>query len=656
MKNKNINILLEKVLSNEEMCQKFAEMDSLEDIYDFCVSIQDGYSKEEFAEYFDELLSMLPEEYYAKVSSATKLSDDEIENVAGGTKGDVKRFIAASLAALTTMSIPMNSVFAANTQDESTQIIEQIEKNSDKESQGTLAGMKAKLGFAKDFVARNKRKITLGAILLFAIILGIYNKDEIKKKWDNLDWVKDRNFIKETEDKIKEKKTEIKKAIVDKKSKMKLENELKKLESDLKTYKNMGSSHWYDSIPGLGKAIAEAGVAVGGVKTIWDVFSKGLGVIGGLSQNISRVEHANWAIKNIMSELEYKAQLMSEKMSKEEYNKETGEKILELGLQTVKGQENAKNEVRKFFHKVTMEKARLKSTGEKDSHAYITVFNGASGTGKSFTAGHLARAISNVEPYVMSASEVDVNNSKSSIVGQLFGDNTSSGYYGYGNSGGQEQRKSFVRYLQDHPNDGVVIMNEYDKMCLRDAKDHPLDETMRTLMDEGVIRVNGQTIDCSGLVFILTTNESDGSLKGEVKVDPITGKLVDPTQDDNTGSRTIVKHDKSFLNRLHIISFDNLSAKDYTDIAKDKFAPTIEFLRTDEGGNLDVKIDDESYNKIGKYAEIINEGARTVDKILGGLFMAISEKVYSLKESGQEYKGKTFELIYDDVNNTFTVK
>ena len=253
----------------------------------------------------------------------------------------------------------------------------------------------------------------------------------------------------------------------------------------------------------------------------------------------------------------------------------------------------------------------------------------------------------------MSASEVDVNSSKSSIVGQLFGDN--GGYY-YGYGGQQQERKNFVKYIEDHPNDGVVIINEYDKMCVRDSKDHPLDEVMRTFIDEGKATINGKIIDCSGIVFILTTNESDGSLQGKVYVDPVTGKLVDPTVElDSTGSRTIVKHDKSFLNRLTIVSFDNLSAQEYSQIARDKFAPTIDFLKTDEGGNIDLVISDESYNKMAKYTEHINEGARTIDKILGGLFTAVVEKVSELQDKGEEYLGRKLEAVYDDQKNEFII-
>ena len=682
-KNQNVDILIGKIISNEKLIHEFSKLDSLDQIYDFCQTIHSGYTKEEFALYINELLSSFIKESSIDISSIEGIKDDDIETISGGAKLDIKRVMAAGLASLIfTSASGINGVRAADTNKVNNVAIVQQEKQ---EESGTFSriwsGVKAKLSSLKNMIARNKGKLTVGALILAIIGAGIWKKDTIKQKWNNIDWVVDRNCRQRTKDILND-RIRMNKGVIDDltnryngaheekgddakvltKSEISqhlttLSEENRTIEANIQKLDSDSRVHWYSGIPVLAQFIATGGLAVTGAKTIWDLMYKGLGGIGSISKVISDFNNARYSINSIAQDVQYQIDLASEKSSKQEFDRKKAGERLEAGLATVRGQERAKKGVRGFFNSVTMERERLKALEKKDSHAHVVVFNGASGTGKSFTAGHLASAISNASPYVMSASEVDVNSSKSSIVGQLFGD--SYGAYGggyYGGYGGQQERKNFVKYIEDHPNDGVVIINEYDKMCVRDSKDHPLDEVMRTFIDEGKATINGKIIDCSGIVFILTTNESDGSLQGKVYVDPVTGKLVDPTAElDSTGSRTIVKHDKSFLNRLTIVSFDNLSAQEYSQIARDKFAPTIDFLKTDEGGNIDLVINDESYDRIAKYTERINEGARTIDKILGELFTAIVEKISEIQDKGDEYLGKKLEAVYDDQNNEFVI-
>ncbi len=702
--NRNVDILVGKIISSEKLIQEFSKLDSLDQAYDFCQTIHDGYTKEEFALFIDKILSSFIKESSMDISLIKGIKDADIESVSGGAKVNIQRVVAASLASLFFISIPkFNDAHAVDTNNiDDTAIVQQ---HQEQEESGTFSRIwsrvKAKLSSLKDIIVRNKGKVTIGALILAAIGVCIYKRKDIKNLWDK--WNNNNNLrqslMNYDEQKLFENSRFIDEAILclneecltvddlqnkgffhryasyategkeyasdddanrqnDLLNKDNIRNFIGNLcrqncELGLKI-EELGGGHWYSSIPTLANMVFVGGGIVAGAKTIWDFMYKGVGLVSLFSKAITDFNNAQFALERMAEQAQYQIDLANEKSNKREFNrKEAGEK-LEAGLAIVRGQERAKKGVRGFFNSVTMEKERLKATGQKDSHAHVVVFNGASGTGKSFTAGHLASAISTASPYVMSASEVDVNSSKSSIVGQLFGDSYGKygGYYGYG---GQQEQKNFVKYIEDHPNDGVVIINEYDKMCVGDSKDHPLDEVMRTFIDEGKATINGQTIDCSGVVFILTTNESDGSLQGKVYADS-NGKLVDPTVElDTTGSRTIVKHDKSFLNRLTIVSFDNLSAQEYGQIARDKFAPTIDFLKTDVGGNIDLVISDESYDRIAKYTERINEGARTIDKVLGGLFTAVVEKVSEMQDKGEEYLGKKLEAVYDDQNNEFVI-
>mgnify|MGYP001073329965 CR=1 FL=1 len=657
-KNQNVDILVGKIISSEKLIQEFSKLDSLDQTYNFCQTIHDGYTKEEFALFIDEILSSFIKESSMDISLIKGIKDADIESVSGGAKVDIKRVVAASLASLSFISIPkFNNTHAVGPNNVDNVAI--VQQHQEQEESGTFSriwsGVKAKLSSLKDIIVRNKGKVTIGALILAAISVCVYKRNDIADGWNNLEFVRHRRFEQNI---LRQNQADLQAIHAHINNGQPLpQNILDRMNAQHTTIEQeearlRSSNSIWQSIPGL----AQLAMVGTGVKTIWDVFNKGMGSVGALSKSISDFNNARYSINSIAQDVQYQIDLASEKSNKQEFDrKEAGER-LEAGLATVRGQERAKKGVRGFFNSVTMEKERLKFIDKKDSHAHAIVFNGASGTGKSFTADHLASAISNATPYVMSSSEVDVNSSKSSIVGQLFGDNGNGygGYYGYG--GAQQEKKNFVKYIEDHPNDGVVIINEYDKMCLRDSNDHPLDETMRAFLDEGKTTINGKTIDCSGIVFILTTNESDGSLQGKVYVDPVTKQLVDPSVDDSTGSRTIVKHDKSFLNRLTIVNFDNLSAQEYNQIARDHISPIIEWFKTDLWGNIDISISDESYDRIAAYVERINEGARTIDKdILEAFSTSVSDKITEMQNNGEEYIGKKFEAVYNDKNNEFTI-
>jgi DNA polymerase III delta prime subunit len=342
----------------------------------------------------------------------------------------------------------------------------------------------------------------------------------------------------------------------------------------------------------------------------------------------------------------------------EPYDPEAGRQRLEKAFaEEIIGQEDAKREIRGLFSRVTMDRAAAKHTGNKP-RAHIVVFNGASGVGKTLTAMYLANSLSNCEPFVISAAEVDVAGSKKNLVESVFGNISRMSNLDTNNM----KDISLSDYLEKCCGKGVVIINEYDKMVKKgDVQNHPLDEYLRVIYDEGKININGRLMDFSGTTIILTTNETAGSLSGQVVADSLTKKLVDPTiGDDNTGSRTIVMHDKSFLNRLTVMNFSNLTAAQYAQIAKNELAPWLEFFKTDECNNVHVEIGDEVYESIGKYTERINEGARPIDVVCGRLFTALVEKTSGIymdkgKEGDMPYNIR-LRAIYDAENNTFVLE
>lgn len=210
----------------------------------------------------------------------------------------------------------------------------------------------------------------------------------------------------------------------------------------------------------------------------------------------------------------------------------------------------------------------------------------------------------------------------------LLGDGSGGGLWGGFDFDSPKQ--GIATYLQNNP-EGVVIINEYDKIKKKRPTDtHPLDELLRGMLDEGFIVSGGKKIDCSKVTFIFTTNETDASLQGRVKVKD--GKLVDPDlEHDTTGSRTVVLHDKSFLTRFKTVSFKNLNDEAYYEIAKKEFTPLVRFMASDLGGNVDLNISEETYRKIAEFTLGMQEGARPIRELNRNLGSKISMLIGSVK-------------------------
>lgn len=96
--NKNLGILTEKLLSDKELCEQFIKLNSIDEIYEFCTLIVEGYSKEEFDEFAAAML-----EYSDSTLYSESLSESKLENISGGLKPGIK-VASLALAALTTAS------------------------------------------------------------------------------------------------------------------------------------------------------------------------------------------------------------------------------------------------------------------------------------------------------------------------------------------------------------------------------------------------------------------------------------------------------------------------------------------------------------------------------------------------------------------------
>lgn len=77
--NKNLATLLDILIKNQKLLEKFLAQDNAENLYDFCISIVDGYTFEEFKKF----LEILAKNDY-DLEDPQKISDENLENVAGG--------------------------------------------------------------------------------------------------------------------------------------------------------------------------------------------------------------------------------------------------------------------------------------------------------------------------------------------------------------------------------------------------------------------------------------------------------------------------------------------------------------------------------------------------------------------------------------------
>ena len=84
--NENLKMFLQKVAADEKIQAKMKSFTDIDEAYDYAVSIQDGYSKEEFEAVMVEITKGSAEN--------DEISDDDLENVAGGIISEARGFKA----------------------------------------------------------------------------------------------------------------------------------------------------------------------------------------------------------------------------------------------------------------------------------------------------------------------------------------------------------------------------------------------------------------------------------------------------------------------------------------------------------------------------------------------------------------------------------
>lgn len=645
----NIGLALEKISSDPELIRELSMQKTFDELYNFCVSVHGGYKKEEFDEYMDDLVSLLEEE-----SLNSRVNEDELRNISGGFNSNLyKKSLACSLAFLTLATSVSPAAYGADAGE--------VAPDVKTEVRGKRIIKK------KSFWQRHKKAIIgTGIFAILAGILCYYNRGRLSNFFR-----KDSNNgsqpagttgtgsppAQPTGDdgqpanppggdgsEKKEVAPSNKSVQVSKK-----DNNEQVAQTDPLDVTS-SANRWVNSkVNFLIKNHSVIGKLLFGAAVFGVLIDK----CGAIARSISYISSATWPISNMIDRFRSWAKYLENNLNKRPV--ELGESIdnLEYLFDEVKGQQKAKDEVRSIVFNILHRKKHAELTGKPYGHGDVLYFYGPSRVGKTLMARGLAKykiLSPNTEPYYISASEVDKDSRKDTILDQLFGMNNYGGYGGFGGYdlyGGNNQNviskpKNLVKYISENPN-GIVIIDEYDKMW-----SPALDEVMRTIVDNGIINVKGQTINCSGITFILTSNESTQSIKGG-------NQDVEKDVDDGTGSRTYIKHDKSFLNRIRPVEFENLAADDYEKIIRKEFKrDLIDYWINPEVCGLDVLIGNKAIKDMAKAVEKKNQGASFISDLMADLFRDISIKVYQadLKEKDY-YRGKRMFVDFDAENNSF---
>ncbi len=630
--NNNIEKLIDKISKNDKMCKKLMMASSLEDAYDVCISVQEGYTIQELEEFLDSIDA--PED----LNPENKKEEISLEDISGGVLSNkYPKILACSLALLTTVSSMTHPIVAAA------------------ESKGNTSHKTSVYSEKKQSFWSKYKKLIISGGLVGAVILGLFlysrgqsNNDAAKNKGTD---PKNPEIKPEVKEEIKKQIEEGLKKDASKGEKEKIQEEVRRqLAQELK---KDGSKAEEEDIDAYSRAKRWIQKSIFPSSNPFKSFTNAISDLSSLAKQIATIGAAQWTVSQLWNQFLDFRKYVDRKINTEELSLDDAFGNLDKLFKEIKGQEKAKKQVKSIVYGILHRKNQAKLMGHKYDRGDVLYFAGPSGVGKTLMAKGLAKykiLTTNADPFYMSASEVDKESSES-VVDQLFGNKYYGGYGGYGyDNGGRNvitKPKNLVKYLNDNP-DGIVIVDEYDKMW-----SPALDEVFRTIVDKGTISVKGQTIDCSGITFILTSNESKSSLEGGNQ-----DQTQDKDVDDGTGSRTKIKHDKSFINRLQPVEFENLSSAEYAQIInKEIKKDLVDYWADPNVKGLKVNLDEKCLKDMAVVVEKKNQGARYITKLQSDLFRDISMKVFEVEKDKKDfYRGKKINVEFNPDTEEFTLK
>ncbi len=746
--NPNLDILMEKIFDHEDVVNRIMETDDMFELYSLCQKIQKGYTFEEFLEFFEDLVYVcldeaedLKEELEKNTDKIKEVKEKQLSDVSGGVSGTQK--LAASALASLMFSTPAGAASPKSSgsassnagvhlgKGKSADLPNWLNDDEDEKHQKKVSlGEKIKNGFNKflDGVWNNKGKIFLSSAALLGG--GAYLASQSRKLSDNLkDYQKNKDDIKmlnhqldvltsptnsaqEKLDELKKLKSKGELSADEKAKKEMLEKEESQLKDDSTLWSERRNSDDYlklinssikakksgsffgkitSGLSGMATLATIGGGVTSAIAALTKIVNKGASMASDVNNLRYYWTNGTETVAAVREQLKIKTQIEETK----DYNSEEGRKNLRSAFDSmVRGQEGAKDQIMSFFTQFVseLEAGKIGASSSELPPPKVLVFNGPSGTGKTYMAKLLSAALTKVEPYIVTANDVldasRVSYSDMSYV-FLYG-NTKQGSSGKDGALSNMNMNTLASYLK--ATEGtvrVVVVDEWDKLYRKDTtgrfpETHALDETFRSIIDNRLKDHNGNYIDLTGVVFICTTNETMASLQGRIKVDEIgvlrevvvdedgnpvldgygEAKTVKPIK-DRTGTQTVVPHDGSLMARLSgsICYFDELKVEDYEDIARDALGDERIIRNADDyvangkpnkvslrerlthHGLGGIVISDKGYELISEYAAEMKNGARSIvgaggtntGSVSSNLSNAVSDYISRLENEGKSY-------------------
>lgn len=746
--NPNLDILMEKIFDHEDVINRIMETDDMFELYSLCQKIQKGYTFEEFLEFFEDLVYVcldeaenLKEELEKNTDKIKEVKEKQLSDVSGGVSGTQK--LAASALASLMFATPAGAASPKSSGSASSNAGVHLGKGKsedlpdwlkaaedEKPKKKVSLGEKIRNGFNKllDGVWNNKGKILLGSVALLGG--GTYLATQSGELSANLkDYHKKKNELKVLEhqrdvltsptNSAQEKLDELKelknkgKLSADEKAKIEmLEKEKHQLENDAQLWRDKRTADdlkfikisidakkkdgFFGKITGVLPGMATLATIGGGVATAIATLTKIVNKGASMASDINNLRYHWTSAADTMAAIREQIKIKTQIEDTKSYNSKEGREKLRSAFDSmVRGQGSAKDQIMSFFTQFVSDlgAGKMGASSSELPPPKVLVFNGPSGTGKTYMAKILSAALTKVDPYIVTANDV-LDASKTSYgdmpYGFLYG-NTKQGFNGKDGALSNMNMNTLASYLKSTEGTvRVVVVDEWDKLYRKDntgrfPETHALDETFRSIIDNRLKDHNGNYIDLTGAVFICTTNETTASLQGRIKVDEIgvlrevvvdedgnpvldvygEEKTIKPIK-DKSGTQTVVPHDGSLMARLSgsICYFDELKVEDYEDIARDALGDDRTIRNADDyiangkpnkvslrerlthHGLGGIIISDKGYDLISEYAAEMKNGARSIvgaggtntGSVSSNLSNAVNEYISHLENERKSYE------------------
>jgi hypothetical protein len=269
----------------------------------------------------------------------------------------------------------------------------------------------------------------------------------------------------------------------------------------------------------------------------------------------------------------------------------------------------------------------------------VVLAYGPSGTGKSqlidlwerlFIANGFGNSFSNMPhnppgPCRIRPADLDLSYTKVSFWNQLLQNKKMSG-------GSDIVNSELVSYVQKNPDGGIIDIDEADKFM-----DKSVQEGLRAIIDEGVLRVDGIAYPLNNYIIVIKGNMSPSSVMGKDEF---------LTENDIQTGLTSIDISQSLTKRMELVPFEAYSAKELFSIFMSKLAKWEEKYKN---MGLKINVSDETRIKLGKFLSNNQMQARVADKLFNNLTPQLYNVSKILSNSKKNKKVTlTYNLLFDE--------